>query len=104
MSSKIAEVLANDQAVPQRLIRAVVDSNRTREDFAAAGILACKPEGIEVIVCEPVLEATEFFHFRVINDLEPFRRESGVVVANRMLAVLANLNAKAFARDVFGTD
>ena len=65
---------ANAQAVPQRPIRAVVDSNRTREDFAAAGILPCKPDEIEVIV------------------------------VNRMSAAWANFDAMAFARDVFGTD
>ena len=32
-----------------------------------------KAKGIRVIVFEPVLEETEFFHSEVINDLEAFQ-------------------------------
>jgi UDPglucose 6-dehydrogenase len=63
-----------------------------------------KAKGIEVIVHEPVLKEEEFFHSRVVNDLKAFKRESDVIVANRMTPTLSDVEAKVFTRDLFGGD
>lgn len=63
-----------------------------------------KAKGIDVIVYEPVLHEDAFYHSRIVNDLDAFKRESDVIVANRMSAALADVQAKVFTRDLFGSD
>ena len=129
------QLLANYQEVPQNLIRAIVDANRTRKDFLSEQIVRRAPKvvgvyrlvmkagsdnfrqssiqgimkrikakGIEVIVFEPVLEADDFFHSRVIRDLDAFKAEADLILANRLTDDIADVADKVFTRDLFGAD
>ena len=121
--------------MPQNLIRAIVDANRTRKDYLSDQILMrgpkvvgiyrlvmkagsdnfrqssiqgimkrLKAKGVEVIVYEPVLEDDHFFRSRVIRDLDTFKAEADLIVANRLTDDIRDVADKVFTRDLFGGD
>ncbi|MDR3346486.1 MAG: nucleotide sugar dehydrogenase [Campylobacteraceae bacterium] len=129
------QLLANYKDVPQNLMLAVVESNRTRKDFIAEEILKRKPNvvgvyrlimkagsdnfrtssiqgimkrikarGIEVIVYEPVLKEADFFKSKIVDDLATFKKESDVIIANRITDDLSDVAHKVYTRDLFGND
>ena len=63
-----------------------------------------KANGIEVILYEPTLGEKTFFNSRVISDLEQFKSESDIVIANRFDAELQDVADKVFTRDLYGAD
>jgi len=63
-----------------------------------------KAKGIEVVVYEPVLTEEEFYHSRVIKDLDEFKKISDVIVANRVTDDIKDVLDKVYTRDLFGSD
>lgn len=133
------QLLANYADVPQNLIEAIVESNRTRKDFIAEQILdrisdmehptvgiyrltmksgsdnfrqssiqgimkRIKAKGIPVIVYEPTLDDEEFFGSPVTHDLDDFKKNVNVIVANRWNNDLEDVEDKVFTRDLFKRD
>ena len=63
-----------------------------------------KAKGIEVIVYEPMLAEKEFFRSPVVNDLDRFKAESDIILANRVTDEINDAVDKIFTRDLFGAD
>lgn len=66
-----------------------------------------KAKGIEVVIYEPSLtqkRENEFFHSKLIDNLDDFKKISDVIVANRMVDELNDVKAKVYTRDLFNLD
>lgn len=63
-----------------------------------------KAKGIKVIVYEPVLQDHEFYHSKIIKNIDHFKSESDVIVANRITEEISDVAEKIFSRDLFGGD
>ena len=62
-----------------------------------------KAKGITVIVYEPLIES-EFFSSKVINDLNEFKKQSDIIVANRMTDEIKDVKDRIYTRDLFNND
>ncbi len=129
------QLLANYDKVPNNIIGAIVDANRTRKDFIAEQVVAMNPKkvgiyrlvmksgsdnfrqssiqgimkrikakGIEVVVYEPVLKEETFYNSKVNNDLESFKKEVDVIIANRLTEDIEDVKDKVYTRDLYNNN
>ncbi|GAA6527696.1 nucleotide sugar dehydrogenase [Intrasporangium sp. DVR] len=61
-------------------------------------------QDVEIIVFEPTLESESFNGCRVVRDLDAFKAEADVIVANRHSEDLADVADKVYTRDIYGRD
>lgn len=61
-----------------------------------------KAKGVTVVVYEPELAQSEFYHSEVIRDLTTFKQKSDLIVSNRLDPNLDDVAGKVYTRDLFG--
>lgn len=102
----IADSIISKKPKVVGIYRLVMKANS--DNFRASAIQGVmkrvKAKGIEVIVYEPTLAPDYFFNSRVIRDLNEFKKESDIIVANRVTPEMIDVQHKIYSRDVFGGD
>ena len=139
------QLRANYRDVPENLIGAVIESNRTRKDFVANRVLEkagwrlggdnegivigvyrltmksgsdnfrsssiqgvmkrIERKQVPIWIYEPALrDGDRLYGNLVVNDLERFKRECTVIIANRMDENLLDAADKVYTRDIFRRD
>lgn len=129
------QLLANYSDVPQNIIRAIVDANKTRKNFLADHIIAQNPKrvgvfrlmmkansdnfrqssiqgimkrikskGIDVVVYEPTMREDHFLGSVILRNINEFKQTSDIIICNRMVKELKDVEQKVFTRDLFGSD
>ena len=80
------------------------DSDNFRSSSIQGILTRLLDKGIEIIIYEPGLNTDFHLPARVCNDLEEFKRESDVVIANRFDKELDDISEKVYSRDLFRRD
>ena len=63
-----------------------------------------RANNIKVIIYEPTLNKEEFDGFKVINDINEFKKISSIILANRQEELLEDVKEKVYTRDLYTRD
>ena len=121
------QLLANYQDVPENLIEAIVESNRTRKDYIADAVLhkagwydyssrnqyGTDPASCTIGVYRLTMKsnsdnfrqsAIQFMMPCMVSDLAAFKAQSHAIIANRYDSCLDDVKDKVYTRDLFRRD
>ena len=78
------------------------DADNFRDSAILDVINILKQHGMNISIYEPALEADSFEGCTVINNLEDFKQQNDLIIANRWHDELLDIKDKVYSRDVFG--
>jgi UDPglucose 6-dehydrogenase len=81
-----------------------VGADNFRTSAIEGVIKRMKARGIEMIIYEPLMADSAFCQARVVNDIDAFKHETSIIIANRLTADLSDVQEKVYTRDLFGED
>ncbi len=79
-------------------------SDNFRESAIQGVMKRLKAKGIKVIIYEPLLTEKLFFNSPIIEDLNEFKFQSSLIVANRFSPEISDVKEKVYTRDLFNED
>lgn len=79
-------------------------SDNFRSSSIQGIIKRLKSKGAELLIYEPSLNEEYFFDSNVTHDLEKFKTECDIILANRCSQEIEDVTCKVYTRDLFGMD
>ena len=80
------------------------DSENYRQSAILDIINILKDNNIDMIIYDETLKDNSFNGIKVVNDLELFKKESSIILANRIDNGLRNVDDKIYTRDILFRD
>ena len=102
----IADTVINKKPKTVGVYRLVMkaDSDNFRSSAVFDVMNKIKDAGIDIIVYEPTLKDDIYLGYKIENDLEAFKKDSDVIIANRYSDLLDDVLDKVYTRDLYRRD
>ncbi len=102
----IADSIASKNPKIVGIYRLVMKSGS--DNFRASAIQGImkrlEKRGVEIVIYEPACEDDLFSNFKIIKDLNEFKKISDIIVANRLSDDIKDVEEKVYTRDIFNSD
>ena len=102
----IAQMILDKHPYTVGIYRLTMKANS--DNFRASAILdvmnMIKKQGVEIIIYEPTLNQDSYEDMKLVNDLEAFKTQSDIILANRYTHEIDEVIEKVYTRDLYFRD
>lgn len=102
----ISNIIAKQNIKVVGIYRLTMKSNSDnfRESAIQDIIINLKKAGLRIIIYEPFTREKEFLNCEIVNDINKFKQNSNIILANRVDQTLNDVLDKVYTRDIYNRD